>query len=127
MGAYSGGDTYVYLKFNGTINFGNGIVTSPTTIDAVIFSFPGSFSSFSSSDGAVGILGVGANTAGPNTTSPLTALPGDLGQGVLIDEPAKELVFGPNPYTPIATVPGGIHHQQPDLYGHQFDWHPCHQ
>ena len=107
VGAYSGGDTYVYLKFNGTINFGNGIVTSPTTIDAVIFSFPGSFSSFSSPDGAVGILGVGANTAGPNATSPLTALPGDLGQGVLIDEPAKELVFGPNPYTPIATVPGG--------------------
>jgi hypothetical protein len=107
VGAYSGGDTYIYLKFNGTINFGNGIVTSPTTIDAVIFSFPGSFSSFASSDGAVGILGVGTHTAGPNTTSPLTALPGDLGQGVLINEPAGQLTFGPNPYTPVATVTGG--------------------
>src|SRR6202012_3579486 len=46
MGAYSGGDTYFYLKLNGTINFGNGIVTSPTTVDAVFFSFPGSFSNF---------------------------------------------------------------------------------
>ena len=70
MGAYSGGDTYIYLKFNGTINFGNGIVTSPTTVDAVFFSFPRSFSSFASSDGAVGILGVGTNTAGPNPSSP---------------------------------------------------------
>ena len=40
MGSYSGGDTYFYLKFDGTINFGNGIVTSPTTVDAVFFSFP---------------------------------------------------------------------------------------
>ncbi len=107
VGAYSGGDTYFYLKFNGTVNFGNGIVTSPTTIDAVFFSFPGSFSSFASSDGAVGILGVGTNTGGPNTSSPLTALPGSLGQGVLINEPAGQLTFGPNPYTPVATVPGG--------------------
>ena len=34
VGAYSGGDTYLYVKFNGTIDFGNGIVSSPTTIDA---------------------------------------------------------------------------------------------
>jgi hypothetical protein len=107
MGAYSGGDTYFYLKFNGTINFGNGVVTSPTTIDAVFFSFPNSFSSFASSDGAVGILGVGTGTAGPNAVSPITALPGDLGEGLLIDEPAKELVFGPNPGTVLATAQGG--------------------
>ena len=107
MGAYSGGDTYLYLKFNGTINFGNGIVSSPTTIDAVFFSFPGSFSNFASSDGAVGILGVGAVTAGPNTTSPTTALQGNLGQGVLINEPQKELVFGPNTGTAVASVTGG--------------------
>jgi hypothetical protein len=106
-GSYSGGDTYFYLKFNGTINFGNGIVSSPTTIDAVFFSFPGTFSSFASSDGAVGILGIGTSTGGPNTTSPITALQGNLGQGVLIDEPANELVFGPNPDTPIVSTTGG--------------------
>jgi hypothetical protein len=107
MGAYSGGDTYFYLKFNGTLNFGNGIVSSPTTVDAVFFSFPHSFSDFVSSDGAVGILGVGTGTAGPNPASPTTALQGNLSHGVLIDEPAKELVFGPNPYTPLATVNNG--------------------
>jgi hypothetical protein len=111
-GAYSGGDTYFYLKFNGTINFGNGVVTSPTTIDAVFFSFPNSFSNFASSDGAVGILGVGTGTAGPNAVSPTTALPGNLGQGLLIDEPAKQLVFGPNPGTPLATLSGGTTNSQ---------------
>jgi PE family len=106
-GAYSGGDTYFYLKFNSTINFGNGIVTSPTTVDAVFFSFPGSFSNFASSNGAVGILGVGALTAGPNTTSPITALPGDLGQGVLINEPQHQLVFGPNTGNVLITTATG--------------------
>ena len=52
-------------------------------------------------------MGVGNNTAGPNTTSPTTALQGNLGQGLLIDEPANKLVFGPNPYTPLATVNDG--------------------
>ncbi len=107
VGAYSGGLTYVYLKFDGTINFGNGIVSSPTQVDAVIFSFPGSFSNFASSDGAVGILGVGNNTAGPASVSPTTALQGNLGQGVLINEPAKELVFGPNTSTPVGHVNDG--------------------
>jgi hypothetical protein len=60
-----------------------------------------------SSDNAVGILGVGTNTAGPNATSPTTALPGNLGNGLLIDEPAKELVFGSNPYSPVATLNDG--------------------
>ncbi len=123
MGAYSGGDTYFYLKFNGTINFGNGIVSSPTTVDAVFFSFPGSFSNFASSDGAVGILGVGTSTAGPNTTSPTTALQGNLGQGVLINEPAKELVFGPNPDTRRRHGDRREHHHRPDLHGHQLEWH----
>jgi hypothetical protein len=107
MGAYSGGDTYFYLKFNSTINFGNGIVSSPTTVDAVFFSFPGSFSNFASSNGAVGVLGVGALTAGPNTTSPTTALQGDLGQGVLINEPQHQLVFGPNTGNVLATTATG--------------------
>ena len=107
MGAYSGGDTYFYLKFNGTINFGNGIVSAPTTVDAVFFSFPGPFSNFASSNGAVGVLGIGASTVGPNTFSPTTALPGNLGQGVLIDEPQHQLVFGPNQGTVLATTATG--------------------
>ena len=107
VGGYSGGDTYLYLKFNGTIDFGNGIVSSPTTINAVVFSFPQSFASFLSGDGAVGVLGIGANTAGPNSVSPTTALQGNLGQGVLVDEPAGHLVFGPNSKTAIVTGVSG--------------------
>ncbi len=106
IGAYSGGDTYLYIKFNGTIDFGNGIVSSPTTIDAVFFSFPQSFADFMSGNGSVGVLGIGANATGPNTISPATALQGNLSQGVLVDEPESKLVFGPNPYTPLATVSG---------------------
>ena len=32
IGSYSGGLTYLYVKFDGTINFGNGIVTSATPL-----------------------------------------------------------------------------------------------
>jgi PE family len=96
-GAYSGGITYFYLKFDATLNFGNGIVSAPTPVDVVVLSFPGSFSNFVSPDGATGILGVGVNANGPNTISPLTALPGTLNQGVLINEPKNYLQFGPDP------------------------------
>ena len=67
----------------------------------------GSFSNFASSNGAVGILGVGASTVGPNTTSPTTALQGNLGQGVLINEPQHQLVFGPNTGNVLATTATG--------------------
>ncbi len=106
IGAYSGGDTYLYIKFNGTIDFGNGIVSSPTTINAVYFSFPQSFANFMSGNGSVGVLGIGSNATGPNSISPATALQGNLSQGALVDEPESKLVFGPNPYTPLATVSG---------------------
>jgi hypothetical protein len=96
-GAYSGGLTYFYLKFDATLNFGNGIVTGATPVDVVVASFPGSFSNFVSPDGATGILGIGANASGPNTISPLTALPGNLNHGVLINEQGGYLQFGNNP------------------------------
>jgi hypothetical protein len=98
-GGYSGGLTYFYVKFDATLNFGNGIVTGATPVDVVVASFPGSFNSFVSPDGATGILGIGANASGPNTISPLTALPSNMNQGVLINETATNpyLQFGPNP------------------------------
>jgi hypothetical protein len=107
IGAYSGGLTYLYIKFNGTIDFGNGIVTQPTTVNAVFFSFPQSFDGFMAGNGGVGVLGIGANATGPNTISPATALQGNLSQGVLVDEPHNQLVFGPNTGTPVSTVNGG--------------------
>jgi PE family len=106
VSAYSGGLTYVYATFNAPVNFGNGIMTAPTSVDVVLFSFPGSFAGFVSSDGAIGVLGVGPNATGPGPSIPTTALPGDLNQGELIDEPHGVLQFGPNPLTPAVTVAG---------------------
>jgi hypothetical protein len=46
-----------------------------------------------------GVLGVGANATGPGPSVPNNQLPGTLNQGVLINEPAGTLTFGPNPIT----------------------------
>jgi hypothetical protein len=96
VGAYSGGLTYVYATFHTTVDFGNGVVTAPTDVDVVLFSFPTTFQSFVAGNGASGILGIGPNATGPSTTNPTTALPGNLSQGALIDQPGHELTFGPN-------------------------------
>ncbi|MEY8016297.1 PecA family PE domain-processing aspartic protease [Mycobacterium servetii] len=117
MSGYSGGLDYIYLTFNAPVNFGNGIMTSPTAIDVPIFSwptslanFPTSFSQFFASDGVVGVMGIGPNAGGPGPSSPLTALPGNLSQGVLINEvqnTTTSLTFGPPPnLTSIAQVSG---------------------
>jgi hypothetical protein len=105
ISGYSGGIGYIYLTFNAPVNFGNGLITAPTAIDVPIISFPTSlsspltFASFAASDGAAGILGVGPNATGPGPSTPVTALPGALHQGVLINQPAHELVFGPSQLT----------------------------
>ncbi|ORW03583.1 PecA family PE domain-processing aspartic protease [Mycobacterium lacus] len=119
IGAYSGGLIYVYATFNTTVDFGNGLVTAPTSVNAVLFAVPTSphaitsslrawlanptltpFEAYFASAGADGVLGVGPNATGPGPSIPTTALPGTLSQGVLIDMPGGELTFGPN------TLPG---------------------
>ncbi|OBK52033.1 PecA family PE domain-processing aspartic protease [Mycobacterium sp. 1081908.1] len=105
---YGGFGNYLtenYDTYTTTVNFGNGIVTAPTTVAVVtsvtqnfIFSYPASQ--------APAILGVGANGYGPTNTSPVTALPGAFGQGLLIDEPAGTVNFGPNPLPSYASVTG---------------------
>jgi hypothetical protein len=101
-----------------TVSFGNGIVTSPTTVDLELFAYPASNSNlFDLSDYSLpgylgnaqadGLLGIGAeDTVGPGPSSVITALPGDLNQGVLINETGRYLEFGPNPLTPYASVLG---------------------
>ena len=111
ISGFSGGLNYIFLTFNGTVNFGNGIVTAPTSFDVPIFSFPASlqallagdftFSGFFAPDGVTGVLGIGPNAGGPGPSSVTTALPGNLSSGVLINEMAGQLTFGPNPLTPI--------------------------
>ncbi|OBA73088.1 hypothetical protein A5641_06875 [Mycobacterium sp. 1554424.7] len=105
---YGGFGNYLtenYDTYTTTVNFGNGIVTAPTTVAVVtsvtrnfIFSYPASQ--------APAILGVGADGYGPTNSSPVTALPGAFGQGLLIDEPAGTVNFGPNPLPSYASVTG---------------------
>ena len=106
FGSYSGGLVYFYATMKGTVDFGNGIVTTPTPVNVVLFSFPMTFAGFLAGAGADGILGIGPNSVGPGPSIVTTALPGDLGQGVLIDVPNGVLVFGPNPLPARVSVPG---------------------
>ncbi|OYN75501.1 hypothetical protein CG716_25130 [Mycolicibacterium sphagni] len=106
VSGYSGGLTYLYATFKTTVNFGNGIVTAPTSVDVALLSFPQSFASYSADDGATGVLGIGPNASGPGPSSVIAALPGNLSDGVLIDEPDGVLVFGPNPLSARASVSG---------------------
>jgi hypothetical protein len=85
------------------VNFGNGIISAPTGI-AVVTSVTSNGTSYSPSQ-APAILGVGVNPGGPGT-SPVTALPNNLGQGVLINGPGGALEFGANPLPGYASVFG---------------------
>ena len=99
ISGYGSGEEYVYVSFDTTVNFGNGIVTAPTNVDVTLFGFPVPFGAAYASAGAVGIMGIGPNAGGPGPSSSIvtTALPGELNQGVLINEPQGYLEFGPNP------------------------------
>ncbi|WP_231999066.1 PecA family PE domain-processing aspartic protease [Mycobacterium sp. 1081908.1] len=93
-----------FKTYSTTVNFGNGIVTTPTTV-AVVTSATLNGVAYSTAQ-LPAILGVGVNPGGPLSTSPVTALPGAFGQGVLIDEPAGVMEFGPNPLPAHASVTG---------------------
>lgn len=115
---YSGGLGYLYLTFQGPVDLGNGVVAPSTAYNVPIFSwptslstFPTSFSGYFAHNGVVGVMGVGPNALGPGPGSPITALPGSLSQGVLINEvygTTPNLTFGPAPagLTPLATTSG---------------------
>ncbi|OBI98903.1 PecA family PE domain-processing aspartic protease [Mycobacterium asiaticum] len=126
ISGYSGGLTYLYATFPATVDFGNGLVTSPTGVNVVLFSLPTSpfainayfteflknpfttpFDAYFATAGVDGVLGVGPNAVGPGPSIPNAALPGNLNQGVLVDMPHERLQFGPNTGNPIFTVPGG--------------------
>jgi PE family len=108
IGAYASGAEYLYVSFDTTVNFGNGIVTAPTNVYVTILGFPLPFGQAYASVGAVGIMGIGPNAGGPGPSSSIvtTALPGELSQGALINEPQGYLEFGPNPLPPGPSVVG---------------------
>jgi hypothetical protein len=81
-------------------------VTADTTVDAVLFAFPADLNPFGSwsiydylAGSSTGVLGIGPNALGPTPDHiPTADLPGNLGNGVLIDQANKQLIFGDNPY-----------------------------
>lgn len=107
---YSGGLGYVYLTFQGPVDFGNGVVAPSTAYNVPVFSwptslsaFPTSFSGYFAHNGVVGVMGVGPNALGPGHGSPITTLPGSLSQGVLINE-----VYGTTPNLTFGPAPAGL-------------------
>ncbi|BBZ43934.1 hypothetical protein MPRM_12150 [Mycobacterium parmense] len=118
VGGYSGGVNYLYMTMNMPVNFGGGLVTSPTAVDVELFAWPNSlqslmangfsFQNYFAPDGVVGVMGVGPNAGGPGPSIVTQALPAPYNQGLLINEAAGTLTFGPAPttLTPIATLNG---------------------
>lgn len=119
IGQFGNAVDYVYAELPTTVTFtdaaGATVTTGTTDVDAVLFSFPVSLSALFTGwnissylgDNADGVLGIGANAVGPTPDSiPTAALPGALGDGVLIDQANGQLVFGDNPLTGGTAVAG---------------------
>lgn len=109
---YSGAPTeaYDYNIYTTTVDFGNGIVSAPTSVDVVTQADSAAFENFLSW-GAEGILGIGANAAGPGPSIPTTSLPGELSDGVLLYQGlffglGGLMIFGQNPMPVRVSVPG---------------------
>lgn len=94
--------TEYFNLYTTTVNFGNGIVTVPTTVGVVYAETIGGNPVPASQ--ATAVLGIGVNVTA--FTSPVQALPGNLNQGVLINAPANTVQFGPNPLPAFTSVTG---------------------
>jgi len=118
IGQFGGNLDYFYMELPTTVTFTGAdgdTVTADTTVDAVLFAFPANFSlfgpwsieSYLGPTNAVGVLGIGPNALGPTPDQiPTRDLPGELGNGVLIDQANKQLVFGDNPLQGGTVIPG---------------------
>ena len=114
---FSGGLCYHYETYEIPVDFGGGAVTDTGLVNVVTNNdeYPDSVVDFTEYFfwGADGILGVGANTAGPGPAPIANAtLPGELSNGVLIFQGLLPLglggvmVFGPNPLPTRVSLPG---------------------
>ncbi|HYX99744.1 MAG TPA: PecA family PE domain-processing aspartic protease, partial [Mycobacterium sp.] len=107
ISGYSGGVEYVYATYNNVpVDYAGGFDTNGP-VDVELFSWPTSLSSplsfqeFLNDNDVSGILGIGANTAGPTTT------PFESYGGVYIDIPHDQLVVtGTNPIPDAAWASG---------------------
>lgn len=113
---FSGGLCYHFDTYNTTVDLGGGAVTTaPVNVVTDNDEYPNSVANFKEffNWGADGILGVGANTAGPGPVPiPTAAMPGELHNGVLIFQNPLPLglgsmmILGPNPLPTRASLPG---------------------
>lgn len=107
----AGGQVFNYTTYQTTVDFGGGVVTEPTPVNIVDAEDDAAFKNFLSW-GADGILGVGANTAGPGPAPvPTASLPGELSSGFLLYQGVflglfGVMVFGLNPLPVRVSVPG---------------------
>ena len=118
---FSGNLCYHYDTYNATVDLGDGAVgVAPVNIVTDNPEYPDSVANFKDffSWGADGILGVGANTAGPGPAPiPTAAMPGELSDGVLIYQNAYPfglggyMILGPNLFPTNVSLPGA-----PDAY-----------
>ena len=101
-------DTVHFETFVTTVNFGNGIVTTPTTVavgTSVTETINGVTTALPNS-AIPAFVGIGPNDGFPLSTPVTAALPGTLNEGVLINEAQGVLEFGPNPLPAAVSVPG---------------------
>jgi hypothetical protein len=114
---YGNGVRILNAEFNTTVNFGGGAVTAPTSVEVGILPFPTSLQGLglivaggAFGPGTAGILGIGPNTlahaVSDHGSVVTTALPGQLNEGELINQPQGYLQFGPNPLPPVTSVSG---------------------
>ncbi|ORW66183.1 hypothetical protein AWC23_23315, partial [Mycobacterium saskatchewanense] len=115
---YGGWGKFYYTEYKTPVNFGNGISTAPTTIGVFTrveeIDGNGNWVNIPQSDWSnpkyaiSADMGVGIGAADDQgLISPLRDLPGGLGQGFLMNEPAGQLQFGPNPLPAVTSVDGG--------------------
>jgi len=107
---------FTYTGYFAALDFGDGMVTSGTTIGVITqveeFSGgewtvipPSEWSEQPYADAINPTMGVNPYT-GAVIASPVPTLPGQLGQGLLFNEPGQTLTFGANPLSPVTAVDG---------------------
>ncbi|OBI98237.1 hypothetical protein A5660_04930 [Mycobacterium alsense] len=98
-----GDETVVtYDQYRAAVNFGNGIMTQPTTIGVITSEVHNGTPTTPET-----LVGVGANTLGSGFTSTaVQQLPGQLANGILVNQPGHYFQFGDNPLPGIAGVTG---------------------
>ena len=100
---------YEFDVYNIPISVGDDVTSAPTRIQVVTLNTWYRLSTTNSD--YEGILGIGPNSGGPGKSNPLTALPGLLGYGVLMDPRRNRAILGPNPYAARIALDGAPRNQ----------------